>query len=83
MRVGESGGEPDLLAEPVRAHCVSQLGWEHLDYDLAIERNLGRQEHARHAATAQLALDSEGRDEGGLKSLHHHPDGPAGSARQM
>ena len=36
---------------------LEQLGGDDLDDDLAAERGLVGDEHARHAATAELALD--------------------------
>ena len=53
----QRGGDLDLEPEAVGADTAGQLGREHLDHDLSPERPLGRQEHARHAATPELALD--------------------------
>ena len=43
--------------EPVGADAAGQLGCEDLDHDLSPERPLGGEEHARHAAAAELTLD--------------------------
>ena len=57
MRVLEPGGELDLALEAVDAHAGGELGRQHLDDDLAAERGARREEDARHAAAAELALD--------------------------
>ena len=56
----EARGEPDLLAEAVGRDGVGQLGREDLEHHLAVERDFGREEDARHAAAAELALESVG-----------------------
>ena len=47
----------DLEEESVGANAAGQLGCADLDHDLSPERPLGGEEHARHAAAAELALD--------------------------
>ena len=65
----ELRGELDLPAEPIDAHAGGELGQEHLDHDLAAQRGLVRQEDARHAAAAQLALEAVGAAQGGLQLI--------------
>ena len=55
--VVQRGGDLDLEAESVGADATGQLGCEDLDHDLSPERPLGGEEHARHAAAAELTLD--------------------------
>ena len=52
VRVGEPGGEPDLLAEALAAHRVRQLGGQDLDHHPAPERGLLGDEDAGHATAA-------------------------------
>ena len=69
MRMLQLGGELDLAPEPIHAHAGGELGEQHLDDDPAAERGLVRQEDARHAAPAQLALEPVGVAERGLKLI--------------
>ena len=46
-----------LAREPLGRQSFGQLRRDDLDDDLAAERGLGRDEDARHAAAAELALD--------------------------
>ena len=50
-------GELNLSGEALRAERGAQLRREHLDDDASAELVLGGDKHARHAATAKLALD--------------------------
>ena len=60
VRVLEPGGDADLAGEPLGAQGGGELGAEHLDRDLAIVLEVISQEHGRHAALAELALDAVG-----------------------
>jgi len=60
------GGELDLLPEARLAHFAGQFGREQLDDDLAVQRRLGREEHAAHPTAAELLLDVVGIAEGTL-----------------
>ena len=69
-------GELDLLLEPRGAHFARELGWEQLDDNLAVQRRLGREEQATHAAAAQLLLDPVRVAERGLEAsqqVTHRP----------
>ena len=57
VRMGESGGDADLLEKPLGPERGGQLRAEHLDRDGAgVARVLG-QKQDRHAAAIELALD--------------------------
>ncbi len=60
MRVLQRGGKANLALEPLRAHPGRQLGWQHLHHHLPAEPHFVGEEHAAHAAAAQLALDAVG-----------------------
>ena len=51
-------GEQHLAIEAFRVHAGEELWRQHLHDDLALQRFLARQEHARHAAAADLAGDA-------------------------
>ena len=55
--VGELGRDLDLLEEPPGADRVGQLGLEDLDGHLPPVLHILGEEHCRHAAVAELALD--------------------------
>ncbi len=57
VRLLERRGDADLALEPRRGHRRGELGREHLHDDLAAEAVLVGDEHARHAAAAELALE--------------------------
>ena len=52
--------EQDLALEPLGVDAGAQLRGQHLDDDAAAERVLVREEDARHAAAAELALELVG-----------------------
>jgi hypothetical protein len=54
----ERRGEPDLALEPLGAHARGQLGRQDFHHHLPSEPHFLGEEHAAHAATAQLALDA-------------------------
>ena len=54
----QTRGEQHLAIEPFRAHAREKLGRQHLHDDVALQRFLAREEHARHAAPAELARDA-------------------------
>src|SRR5665213_2363506 len=68
-------GELDLLEEALGAEDREQLSTEplrlsrcdDLDHDIATECLVARDEHARHAAALELALERVGRSECGLE----------------
>jgi hypothetical protein len=62
--VHESGREPDLAREPVRAECGGQLGGQHLDGDRTIEDTVVREEHGGHATAPEFALNRKAPGEG-------------------
>ena len=76
VRVLEAGGELDLLLESLGAHARGELGREDLDDDAAAEAAVPGEEHAAHAAAAELALEVERGAEGGSELL-----GEGGSQR--
>ena len=47
----------DLALEARQRHAPQQVVWEHLDDNAPAERRLHGDEHTRHAAAAQLALE--------------------------
>ena len=53
----------DLALEPVDVDAGAELDRHDLDDDVSAERGLGRREHARHPAAAELALDGVRRAE--------------------
>ena len=54
----QAGGELDLALEPLDVDRGAHLGRQHLDDDLAAEPGLLGEEHAAHAAAAQLPQDA-------------------------
>ncbi len=60
-------GEQDLALEPFERDLRRGLRREDLDHDLATERGLFGDEHARHAATAEFALDRVAAAQGRLE----------------
>ena len=69
VRLLQRRREPDLAREPLGAQSLGQLRRQHLDDHVAPERVSSRDEHARHAAAAELALERVGRAERRLKAL--------------
>ena len=63
----QAGGHLDLAPEPIGAHAAGELGRDDLDHDPSAQRLIGREEHARHAAAAELALNGEGARKGRLQ----------------
>ena len=53
----QPGGDLDFPQEPVGAHGGGELGVQHFDGDRPAVLQVLREEHRRHAAAAQLALD--------------------------
>ena len=53
----QARGELDLAPESLLAHRRRELGREHFHDDEAVERDLARDEHARHPAPAELVLE--------------------------
>ena len=47
----------DLLLESGRAHLARQLGRQHLDHHLPVQRSLRRDEQPAHPAPTQLTLE--------------------------
>src|SRR5687767_8451027 len=58
-----------LARKPLGVHARGELWGENLDDDLASERRIGRQEHARHPAAAELPFELVGVSECGLELL--------------
>jgi len=56
----ELGRELDLSAEAVHRDACGEVREEDLDHDFTAEGALLGDEHAGHAAAAELALDSVG-----------------------
>jgi hypothetical protein len=57
VRVLQARRHQHLAPEALRAHRAHGLGGEQLDDHLPLERRLGRQEQAAHAAGRELALE--------------------------
>ncbi len=55
--MGEPGGDPDFVGEPLGAEQRPQLGPEHLDRHLAAVLQIVGQVDRGHPAPAELALD--------------------------
>jgi hypothetical protein len=53
----EARGEEDLATEALGTHPRHQIRREDLHHDAASERLLGRDEHARHPAPAELTFE--------------------------
>ena len=64
VRVLQTGDDEDLAAKALRVHVGHELRRQHLHYHSALERTVVGDEHARHAAAAELALDGEGGAQG-------------------
>jgi hypothetical protein len=47
----------DLTPKPIEADAPGEIRRQNLDDDLALERRVASDEHAGHAAAAQLTLD--------------------------
>ncbi len=58
MRVLQRGSEADLALEPLGAHTRRHLRGQHLHHHLTPEAHFLGEEHAAHAAAAELALDA-------------------------
>ena len=69
VRMLQRRGELDLAVEAVDADLRRQLGRQDFDDDLAGEPGFFGEEHAAHAAAAQLPLDAIRRPEGGLQAV--------------
>ncbi len=54
------GGELDLALEPLRAHTSRHLGGQHFHHHLASQPHFLGDEHAAHAAAAELGLEAVG-----------------------
>ena len=83
VRMLQLGREEDLAIEALDVHARRELGRQHLHDDLATERGVFGEEDARHAATAELALDRVGGAEGLLELVAQgHRVTPRGWGRQ-
>ena len=60
-------GQPDLALEPLRSEGGGELGVEHLEGDGAVVAEVADEVHRRHAAAAELTLESVAVREGGLE----------------
>jgi hypothetical protein len=69
MRVLEASGETDLALEAIDAQALGHFGREHLDDYSSSEGGLRGDEHARHAATAELAIYLIRAGKGGLELI--------------
>ena len=63
VRMVNARREPDLAVESVDAERPRQLRGQHLHDDAPVERAFLGHENARHAAAAQLAIESVGAGE--------------------
>jgi hypothetical protein len=54
----QSRSDMNLAAKTIGIECGGYIRWQDLDHDLSLEIQLGRNENARHACTAQLAIDA-------------------------
>ena len=69
VRVLQPSDQLDLAPEPVGAHARGGFGREDLDHDIAIERQVARDEDPGHPTAAQLALEAESVAERGLEDV--------------
>ena len=53
----EAGRDADLAEESLVGDRAREIGIEHLDRDVAVVLQIAREEHGRHAAMPELALD--------------------------
>ena len=60
VRMLELRRERDLALEPIDGDLARHVGGQHLDHHLPAKRMLRGNEHAGHAAAAELALDGVG-----------------------
>ncbi len=51
----ESRRDADLAREPLRRNALCEIGMQDLHDDVAVQRAVAREEHARHSASAELA----------------------------
>jgi len=65
VRVGEPGGDLDLLQKPPGPERGGDLGPQQLDGHPPLELHVFREVHRRHAPLAQLANEGEPVGEGG------------------
>src|SRR5213596_1542709 len=63
----ELGRKEDLALEPFERNLRRSLRREHLDHDLAVERGLRGDEHARHPTAAEFALERVAAAQGRLQ----------------
>ena len=54
----QSRGELYLATKAICIQSGGKFWWENLDYDLAIELDVGRNEYMRHSGAAQLPVDA-------------------------
>jgi hypothetical protein len=59
MRVLQLCKELDFPPEASTVHSRRLLGGKNLDDDLPVEREVGRDEPARHAGAAELTIETE------------------------
>jgi hypothetical protein len=74
MRMLQARGKLDLAVESLDVHARDELGRQDFDDDVAAQCFVADDEHARHAATAQLSLDGIGGTERCfelLANVHH------------
>jgi hypothetical protein len=69
VRVLKPRGELDLAAESICVESRCEIGREDLDHYLAVELGISRDEDARHASAAELAVDTVSRSEDFLELL--------------
>lgn len=67
VRMLELGREEDLALETLECDLRRGVRREHLDHDLAAQRGLLGDEHARHPAADELALECVTPDQGRLE----------------
>ena len=68
MGVVEAGGDLDLAEEPLGTECRRELGVQHLDRDLPVVLQVGREIDGGHPAAAELTLDRVAPGEGRLQT---------------
>jgi hypothetical protein len=69
VRMLQRRGQHDLAIEALDGDRRRQLRGQHLHHDATIQGRVQRDEHARHSATGELALDGEGGTERLLESF--------------
>ena len=71
VRVLQLGGEQDLTVEPLDVHAGGEFLGQHLHHDFPPQRCFFGDEHPRHSAAAEFALERVGGTKRGLQLVAH------------